>query len=77
MNSFMVSVFGLLLLFLLGLLLGGGLVVFLLRKREADTRAQIEEKFTAQLATREAELVALRDEKSALAIRRTIPCPHQ
>lgn len=70
MNSFMVSVLGLLLLFLLGLLLGGGLAVFLLRKREANTRAQIEEKFAAQLATREAELVALRDEKSALAIRR-------
>ena len=70
MNSFMTSVLVFLLVFLLGLVSGGALVVFLLRKREADARTQIEEKFSAQLATRDDELVALREEKSALAIRR-------
>lgn len=70
MNSFMTSVLVFLLVFLLGLVSGGALVVFLLRKREADARTQIEEKFAAQLATRDDELVALREEKSALAIRR-------
>ena len=66
----MTSVLMFLLVFLLGLVSGGALVVFLLRKREADARTQIEEKFAAQLATRDGELVALREEKSALAIRR-------
>ena len=66
----MTSVLVFLLVFLLGLVSGGALVVFLLRKREADARTQIEEKFSAQLATRDDELVALREEKSALAIRR-------
>ena len=66
----MTSVLVFLLVFLLGLVSGGALVVFLLRKREADARTQIEEKFAAQLATRDDELVALREEKSALAIRR-------
>jgi len=70
MNSLMTSVLVFLLVFLLGLVSGGALVVFLLRKREADARTQIEEKFSAQLATRDDELVALREEKSALAIRR-------
>lgn len=70
MNSLMTSVLVFLLVFLLGLVSGGALVVFLLRKREADARTQIEEKFAAQLATRDDELVALREEKSALAIRR-------
>ena len=69
MNSFMTSVLVFLLVFLLGLVSGGALVVFLLRKREADARTQIEEKFAAQLATRDDELVALREEKSALATR--------
>ena len=66
----MTSVLVFLLVFLLGLVSGGALVVFLLRKREADARTQIEEKFAAQLATRDDELIALREEKSALAIRR-------
>lgn len=70
MNSFTTSVLGLLLVFLVGLLLGGVLVVFWLRKRETDARLRLEEKFAAQLATCESELAALREEKSALAIRR-------
>lgn len=44
-----------------GLLLGGGLVGFLLRARTRETQAQ--------LAQRESELVALRAQESALAIR--------
>jgi DNA recombination protein RmuC len=66
MNGFMASI----LAFLLGLLCGGGMVAFLFRAREAEARRLSEERFAAQLAMREAELVALREEKSALAIRR-------